>query len=102
MLIGPATKKSNLRTIRRIKQALRDALDLPDEATVTLAELACLEEDCAPLETAFGLLRPNAPPLQYKAHKPADAIDADDLLQVSRAWGFNAQTADFAPFTKEI
>ena len=102
MLIGKATKKPSLETIRRIKRALREALDLPDEATITLSELACLEEDCAPVETVFGLLQPDAPQLQHKVHKPADAVDADDLMQVCRAWGFDVQIAAFAPFTKEI
>lgn len=102
MLIGKATNRPSLETVRRLKGALREALDLPDEATVTLAELACLEEDCAPVETVFGLLHADAPQLQHKVHKPADAVDADDLMQVCRAWGFDVQIAAFAPFTKEI
>lgn len=102
MLIGNAKKRPSLETIRRIKRALREALDLPDEATITLTELACLEEDCAPVETVFGLLHPNAPQLQHKVHKSADTIDADDLRQVCRAWGFDVPIAAFAPFTKEI
>ena len=102
MLFGKATQRPSLETIRRLKRALGEALDLPDEATVTLTELACLEEDCAPVETVFGLLHPDAPQLQHKVHKPADAVDADDLMQVCRAWGFDVQIAAFTPFTKEI
>ena len=102
MLIGNATKRPSLETIRRIKRELREALDLPDEATVTLTELACLEDGCAPVETVFGLLHPDAPLLQHKVHKPAGAVDADDLMQVCSAWGFDVQIAAFAPFTKEI
>ena len=101
MLVGSAANKSSLETIRRIKQALREALELPDEATITLSELACLEEDCAPIETVFGLLRPDAPQSQYKVHKRADAIDADDLMQVCKSWGFDVPSHDFTSFTKE-
>ena len=48
MLIGTSSKKPNLETIRRIKKALRETLALPEHATVTVAELACLEAGCAP------------------------------------------------------
>ena len=102
MLIGKARKRSSLETVRRIKRALRETLDLPDEAMITLTELACLEEDCAPVETVFGLLRPDAAQLQHKVHKPVNALDADDLMQVCRAWGFDVQVAAFAPRTNEI
>ena len=34
--------------------------------------------------------------------KRADAVNADDLMHVCRAWGFDVQIAAFAPFTKEI
>ena len=101
MLIGKSSKRPNLETVRRLKRALRDALELSDDATVTVTELACLEEGCAPVETVFGLLRPNAPQLQDKVHKPTDAIDADDLLQVCTAWGFDVQISAFAPFSSE-
>jgi hypothetical protein len=81
---------------------LRAALDLPDDASITLAELACLEEDCAPVETVFGLLPASGPQLQHKVHKAADAIDAEDLMQVCKAWGYEVQITAFAPFIKEI
>ncbi|MXX73832.1 MAG: hypothetical protein F4210_14445 [Holophagales bacterium] len=70
---------------------MREALSLSDDVTVTVTELACLEEDCAPLETAIGLLRPDAPQLQYKLHKPMDAVDAKDLVEVCTAWGFEVE-----------
>ena len=40
-------------------------------------------------ETASSLLRPDAPPLQHKLHKPTDAVDDEDLVQVCTAWGFD-------------
>ena len=101
MLIGSAANRSSIETIRRIKETLRQALELPDEATITLSELACLEEGCAPIETVFGLLRPDAPQCQHKVHKRADAIDADDLVQVCKSWGFEVQSNAFMPFAKE-
>ena len=101
MLIGKSPKKPNLETVRLLKRALREALELSDDATVTVTELACLEEDCAPVETAFGLLRPGAPQLQHKVHKPTDGIDAQDLMEVCAAWGFDVPIAALTSLTKE-
>ena len=69
------------------------------DMTVTVTELACLGEGCAPVETVIGLLRPDAPQLQCKLHKPMDAVDAKDLVQVCTAWGFDIQIAIFEPLT---
>lgn len=101
MLIGRASKKSDITTVRRIKQALREALRLPDEATITLSELACLEEGCAPIETVLGLLRPDAPQRQHKLHKRADQIDAQDLVKVCQSWGYQIEPTAFPETYKE-
>lgn len=101
MLIGQSAKKPNLETIRRIKRALREALELSEDDTVTVAELACLEEGCAPIETVVGLLRPDSPQLQHKLHKATDAVDAEDLTEVCVAWGFDVQIVALPLSTKE-
>ena len=101
MLIGRSSKKPNLETIRLIKRTLREALELPEEATVTVAELACLEEGCAPVETVVGLLRPDSPQLQHKLHKATEAVDAQDLTEVCAAWGFDIQIAPLSSIAKE-
>ena len=101
MLIGHSSKKPNLEVVRRIKRTLREALSLSSEATLTITELACLEEDCAPVETVFGLLRPNAPQLQHKVHKPTDGVDATDLMEVCAAWGFHVAMTDLVSLDKE-
>ena len=101
MLINTSPRRPNLERVRRIKEALREALSLPDGTTVTVTELACLEEGCAPIETVLGLLRPDAPQLQYKLHKPTDAVDAEDLAQVCTAWGFDVQAPMLVPLLQE-
>ena len=102
MLIGNSSKRPNLEAVRRIKRALREALELPDEALVTVTQLACLEEECAPLETVIGLLRPGTPQLQHKVHKGTDAVGAEDLLEVCQSWGFSAQFSALQSNLKEI
>ena len=101
MLIGSSSNKPSLKTIRRLKNTLRKALDLPDEAIVTVTQLACLELGCAPLETVFGLLQANQPQLQHKVHKATETVDVDDLKQVCQVWGFNTQKTVIDSFFKE-
>jgi len=101
MLIGKEPRRPNLERVRRIKEALREALSLSHDTTVTVTELACLEKACAPIETVIGLLRPGAPQLQYKLHKPTDAVNAEDLVQVCSTWGFDIQVAGLARLLQE-
>ena len=101
MLINRSPRRPNLERARRIKKALREALSLSDDTTVTVTELACLEEDCAPVETVIGLLRLNEPQLQSKLHKPMDAVDANDLFQVCTEWGFDVKIPVLAPLLQE-
>ena len=101
MLISTSPRYPNLEGSRRIKQALREALSLSDDVTVTVTELACLEAGCDPVETVIGLLRPDAPQLQFKLHKPMDAVDARDLVQVCTAWGFDVQMSVLEPPLQE-
>ena len=101
MLISTSPRHPNLERARRIKKALREALRLSDDMTVTVTELACLEEGCPPVETAIGVLRPDAPQLQCKLHKPMDDVDAEDLVQVCSAWGFDVEIPALAPLLKE-
>ena len=101
MLIGQSGRKPNLDKIRHLKQVLRDALDLPEDATITLTELACMEEDCPPVETVFGLLRSDGPQLQHKVHKTTEEVDADDLLEICKAWGLGPHADAFESFVND-
>ena len=102
MLIGGSSQRPDLAAVRRIKRALHQALALPEDAMVTVTQLACLEEDCAPLETVIGLLRPGAPQLQHKVHKATDALGADDLVAVCQAWGFVVDISALESLLKEF
>ena len=101
MLINTSPRRPNRERVLRIKNALREALNLPDDTAISVTELACLEEGCAPVETVFALLRRDAPPLQHKLHKPTDAVDAADLVQVCAAWGFDVQLPILEPLLQE-
>ena len=89
MLIRSTPRRTNLDQVRLIKKMVRETLGLSEDVTITVTELACLEEDCAPVETVIGLLRPDAPQLQAKLHKPMDTVNAKDVNQVCATWGFD-------------
>ena len=100
-MIGNSAKRPRLESVRRIKQTLRSAMELPEDALITVAQLACLEQGCAPLETVIGLLRSDEGQLQHKIHKPTDEIDAQDLVEVCAAWGLSVETSALEFIFKE-
>ena len=101
MLIGSSKPKTNLDMVRKIKGTLEKALPLPDSATISITELACLEEGCPPVETVVVLLQAGSNPLQHKFHKPAGEFKAADLVEVSVRWGFSVDADLFNNFDKE-
>ncbi len=103
MLFGSASskRKPSLEAIRRIKHCLREALSLSEDAVITVTQLACLEEDCAPLETVIGLLEPGVPQRQHKLHKATEDVNAADLLTVCEAWGLIVERTVIESLHKE-
>ena len=102
MLLSQSRPKPKLDQIRMIKASLRQVLKLSEGDTVTVTKLACLEEDCAPLETVLDLLRDGHLQIQFKIHKPTNSIDINDLIEVCEAWGFDSRNISLIPFDKEI
>jgi len=86
MHIGPSRPQPDLVRIRAIKEVLRAQLGLTDADTLTVAELACLDSECAPIETVLGLMRPGSPQLQHRLHKPSSEVSIEDLADACAAW----------------
>ena len=101
MLIGGSKPKINLDMVQKIKGTLEKALSLPNSATISITELACVEEGCPPVETVVALLQAGSNPLQHKFHKPAGEFKAADLVEVSVRWGFPVDADLFNNFDKE-
>ena len=93
MLIGGGSSKPNIQRIRAIKRCLREALELPEDAIITVTQLACLEKGCAPLETVIGLRQVGKPRLQAKIHKTTDALLASHLHKVRADWGHDVRVS---------
>ena len=90
MLIGDTSRRPNLEVIRRIKLTLREALNLSEDAMITVTQLTCLDEECTPLETVIGLLQQGAPQMRHRVYKATDDINAEDLVCVCETWGYSA------------
>jgi hypothetical protein len=65
-----------------IKAQVVAALDLDEEATVMVSELACMEEGCPPVETIIAVFRPTMDKLQFRFHRPIAEITAHDIEEM--------------------
>ena len=101
MLFTKKTPRPNVEKIRQIKQILREALDVSDTAIITVNEITCLEEGCPPIETVIAVLQSNSPTLQNKIYKPINDVQAEDLKEVCRKWGFKVPDTIFKIEKKE-
>ena len=102
MLLGSRSNRPNIDDVRKIKRALREALSLQEDVLITVTQLACLEEECAPLETVIGLLPRDGTQRQSKVHKATDEINAADLAKVCDAWGYSVAIEALETTLKEF
>ena len=65
-----------------IKAQVTAALVLDEQATVMVSELACMEEDCPPIETVIAVFRPDMERLQFRLHRPIAEITAHDIEEI--------------------
>ena len=101
MFIGSSKPKTDLKKVRKIKEALGENLSIQNNATITVTELNCLEEGCPPIETVVALLKAGSDPLQHKIHKPAAEFKAADLIEIAIRWGYPVKPSLFEQFGKE-
>jgi hypothetical protein len=82
-----ASKKEQADQSRRIKQWLRDALELPEQVMILVAEMACndpacLEETGSPVETVITVWYTDTHNVKAKIFKPLATVAYDDIGQV--------------------
>ncbi len=61
------TNRPDPDSIARVKGWVREALALPDDATVAVNEIACTDPACPGLETVILVMRPGAATVAFKA-----------------------------------
>jgi hypothetical protein len=65
--------------IEHIKTIVRTVLDLSDEVTVSVTELACRDSGCPDIETVVAILWAGRKPLTVRFHQPIPEISDGDL-----------------------
>jgi hypothetical protein len=78
-MLGMAKKTpGRLQAVERIEEWTRERFKLPEEAAISVAEVACSLPGCAPLETVvmFWIAEQR---YQFKLFKPVAEVVADDL-----------------------
>lgn len=64
----------------RIKAWATEILSLGNDDVVSVAQLACHDPGCPPVEILVTILSPNAPRRELRVHKAAADIERGDLL----------------------
>lgn len=63
-----------------IKGWTRGALDLDDDAVISVNELSCPKPDCPPRETVVLVLRTGAPAIRISIHKAIVDVGEQDVV----------------------
>ena len=79
-LLSRKPKPGYREAIDRIKQTTRTALNLAEDAAVSVSELACREPGCPDIETVIAILLAGQPPRVFRFHKAIIEVDSADLL----------------------
>ena len=79
--LAPKRNKFQAKTAE-IKTWVREALDLPDDTPMSIAELTCYEENCPDLETVIGVMEAGKPIATYKIHLSISDITKTELAEV--------------------
>nr|WP_306228893.1 nitrate reductase [Aurantimonas sp. CSK15Z-1] len=69
--------------MNEIKAWTRSIYDLDDGVAISVAEIACRDEDCPDIETVIGIMRPGEQIEIVRVHKLLVDILFDDLKQIA-------------------
>lgn len=77
---------------RALAEMTRRLLDLEEEATVSVSEIACGDPACGGAETVVLVMRPGKPTQAAKVLMPVARVTEDDLLAALRPLSEMART----------
>ena len=72
-------KRPNAAAVRRVKALIAEQLGLPGAPELTVAELACHEPGCPPIETVVTEHGSDGQRRMWQLHKPVAEITAADV-----------------------
>lgn len=78
--IAPKAKRLMVKS-NEIKGWVRNTMGLPADTPITIAELACQDEECPDVETVIGILEPKAPLTTLRIHSPMKMLSRTDIAE---------------------
>ena len=79
-LFSRSNLKADPAKVKQIKTWIVEILNLDEQVTISLNQLACHEPGCPPIETAIVIVE--QPPKQYKIHKSIAEIKRSDIEEL--------------------
>ena len=77
-------KKPNVELIRKLKIQISKKYQLPESTIISVAELACHEPGCPPIETIITARAENGSMQNWRVGKSIDKIEESDLSQLEK------------------
>ena len=77
-------KKPNVELIRKLKIQISKKYQLPESTIISVAELACHEPDCPPIETVITARAEDGSIQNWKVGKSIDKIEESDLSRLEK------------------
>ncbi|MBW8636698.1 nitrate reductase [Hoeflea sp. WL0058] len=68
---------------RRIKEWVKEILELEPDVAVSVTELACRDEGCPDIETVIGVIQTGKLIETLRIHLPISDITRDDLAEIA-------------------
>ena len=72
-------KKPNVENIRNLKIIFAEKYNIPENSTLSIAELACHEPNCPPIETIITERNENGKVRNWRIAKPINDIQETDI-----------------------
>ena len=82
-------KKPNVENIRNLKIIISEKYNIPENSTLSIAELACHETNCPPIETIITERNENGKVRNWRIAKPINDIQETDINNLNNSENHN-------------
>ena len=82
-------KKPNVENIRNLKIIFSEKYNIPENSTLSIAELACHEPNCPPIETIITERNENGKVRNWRIAKPINDIQETDINNLNNSENHN-------------
>jgi hypothetical protein len=82
-------KKPNVENIRNLKIIISEKYNIPENSILSIAELACHEPNCPPIETIITERNENGKVRNWRITKPINDIQETDINNLNNSENHN-------------